>query len=288
MIKDDLIKIRSKILPANQFKLITLSILIILLFANPILHLVHFWYNNPDYSHGFVVIPTSLFILWQKREDILSTSAKASWAGFPLLLAGSIGYLIAVITKFQTLTYLSMVVTLLSLLLFLVGYKLTRILLFPVLFLLFMFPIPSEIYILIENLAKLMITDISVQIIRFFKIAVYQEGNLLFLANTSLEITEACSGIRSLYSFLMLGVVLTILCKKKMTKIILVCSTIPLAIFMNIIRVTGTGVLSNYYGDEVAQGFFHQFAGFLVFAIGFVLLSFEYYLLEGKIFTKQS
>lgn len=288
MIKDDLIKIRSNILPANQFKLITLSILIILLFANPILNLVHLWYNNPDYSHGFFVIPTSLVILWLKREDILSTSAKASWAGLPLFLAGSIGYLIAVITKFHTLTYLSMVATLLSLLLFLVGYKLTRILLFPVLFLLFMFPIPSEFYILIENPAKLMITDISAQIIRFLGIPVYQEGNLLFLANTSLEITEACSGIRSLYSFLMSGVVLTILCKKKMTKIILVCSTIPLAVFVNIIRVSGTGVLSNYYGDKVAQGFFHEFTGILVFAIGFVFLAFEYYLLEGRIFSKKS
>ena len=244
MIKDDLKKIRSNIIPANQFKLITLSILIILLFANPILQLVHLWKNNADYSHGFFVIPTSLFILWQKREDILSTSAKASWTGFPLFLAGSIGYLIAVITKFHTLTYLSMVAILLSLLLFLVGYKLTRILLFPVLFLLFMFPIPSEFYILIESPAKLMITDISAQIIRFFGISVYQEGNLLFFANTSFEISEACSGIRSLYSFLMLGVVLTILSKKKMTKIILVCSTIPLAVFMNIIRVSGTGVLS--------------------------------------------
>ena len=143
-----------------------------------------------------------------------------------------------------------------------------------------MFPIPNAYYILITNPLKLMITDISAHIIQLFGIPVYQDGNLLFFANTSLEVAEACSGIRSLYSYLMLSFVFTILCKKKVTKIVLVCSTIPLAVFVNVIRVTGTGILSHFYGAKVAQGFFHEFTGFLLFAIGFVLLFIEYYFFE--------
>ena len=140
MIKNDLMNICSKISPVNQFKLISLSFLIILLFAKPILGLIHIWTTTADYSHGFFVIPISLFMVWQKRETILSTSTRASWAGFPLFLAGSVSYLIAVITKFHTFTFFSMIAVLLSLTLFLVGYKITKILLLPILFLLLCFP----------------------------------------------------------------------------------------------------------------------------------------------------
>jgi len=289
MIKDDVINMYSKLSPVNQFKLITLSLLIIFLFAKPILNLTHVWINNADYSHGFFVIPVSLFMVWQKRKTILSTPAKASWAGFPLFLAGSVLYLIAVITKFHSLTFFSMIAVLLSLTLFLAGYKITKILLLPILFLVFMFPIPSAYYVMITNPLKLMITDISAHIIKLLGIPVYQDGNLLFFANTSLEVAEACSGIRSLYSYLMLSFVLSIFCKKKVTKIVLICSTIPLAIFVNIMRVAGTGILSHFYGAKVAQGFFQEFTGFLLFGIGFVFLFIEYYFFEKtKNVCKQS
>jgi exosortase len=151
-----------------------------------------------------------------------------------------------------------------------------------------MFPIPSAYYILITNPLKLIITKISTHIIYILGIPVYREGNLLFLSTTQLEVAEACSGIRSLYSYLMLACLFAFMSKNRISQMVLLLSTIPLAIFVNILRVTGTAILANYFGSDIAQGFFHEFTGFLLFATGFFFLFIVYYLFERMSFTKKS
>lgn len=272
----------------SQIKLLALLILVMVLFAPFMFGLIETWSTNDDYSHGFFVIPISLYMVWQKRQKLLSLPIKPSWMGFPVFIGGVMVYFICIVTRFHTLTYLSVILVILGLLLFLAGTHLTRELLLPVLFLLFMFPIPSAYYILITNPLKLMITKISAQIIYLIGIPVSRDGNLLFFANSQLEVAEACSGVRSLYSYLMLGCVFALMSNKPATKIILFVSTIPLAFMVNVIRVTGTGILSHYYGSQVAQGFFHEFSGFILFGLGFVFLYLEYYWLDSKNTPNQS
>ena len=267
---------------ANCFKMILLSILTFLLFAPVLYQLIHLWSNSDDYSHGFFVIPIALFMVWQKRQHILNLPKKPLWAGFPIFIIGIIIYYICFVIRFHTLMNLSMILIILALFLFISGWQITRAVFFSVLFLLFMFPIPSAYYILITNPLKLMITNISAAIIGFMGIPVFQEGNLLFFTNTNLEVAEACSGIRSLYSYMMIGCLFAMLSKQISKKVILILSTLPLAILVNIIRVTGTGILASYYGPKVAQGFFHEFTGFFLFAIGLIFLFLEFYFLDGK------
>jgi exosortase len=113
-------------------------------------------------------------------------------------------------------------------------------------------------------------------------VPVYREGNLLFLSSTQLEVAEACSGIRSLYSYMMLGCVFAVMVRRWRNKILLIISTIPLALFVNIVRVTTTGILANYFGARVAQGFFHEFSGLILFGVGFFLLVGEYVLISSR------
>ncbi len=280
MRKNSVPEIRSDFSPADPLKIMLLSLLLLLLFSPTLLDLIRTWNSNPDYSHGFFVIPIALFMVWQKRQHILNLPQKSLWAGLPAFIAGITIYYIGFITRFHTLMHLSMIFVVLGLLLFLCGWERTMAVFFPILFLLFMFPIPSAYYILITNPLKLLVTDISVQVIRIFGIPVFQDGNLLFFANTQLEVAEACSGIRSLYSYLMLGCLFAMLSKQLWVKIILIFSTVPLALFVNIVRVTITGILSNFYGPKVAQGFFHEFTGFLLFAIGLVFLFGEFYFFD--------
>jgi len=104
-------------------------------------------------------------------------------------------------------------------------------------------------------------------------IPVLREGNVMLLANTSLEVAEACSGIRSLISLLALSIVFAYLSQKETWKrILLVLSTFPIAIIANAARVSGTGILAHHYGDKVAQGFFHGFSGWILFVVAFVCL----------------
>lgn len=284
-IKDSLIELQANITFVNQIKIVGLSIFVTVLFAPIILELIKNWSTNDDYSHGFFVIPISLYMVWRKRQKLLSLPTKPLWVGLPIFIIGIIIYFISFVVKFHTLTHLSIIVIILSLLLFLTGWQFTKKLLLPVLFLLFMFPIPSAYYIAITNPLKLMITKISAHIIYLIGIPVYRDGNLLFLTNSQLEVAEACSGVRSLYSYIMLGCLFTFMSNRQITKIILIVSTIPLAFMVNIVRVTGTGLLSHYYGPEVAQGFFHEFSGFILFALGFLFLYLEYCLLDSTVHT---
>lgn len=266
----------------NSVKIAAVFVFVGLLFAPTLLKLVRVWSTREDYSHGFFVVPIAIYMAWQMRKRLMNLPSNHQWAGLPLLLLGAISYVVSLITNFHTLNYLSMIIVLFSLILFLGGWNLTKGLMLPVLFLLFMFPIPEAYYVLITNPLKLMITWISTQLISLLGIPVYREGNLLLLASTQLEVAEACSGVRSLYSYLMLGCLFAFMSKKKRSKALLLIATIPLAILVNIIRVFGTGVLANYFGPKVAQGFFHEFAGIIIFILGFVCLFLFFYLLESR------
>ncbi len=263
--------------------LLLFIVLLLILFAPTVTKLIKIWYNDSEYTHGFLVMPVAIFFVWQKRESLLSAKSNSSWAGLPVLLGSLLVYLFSYITNFNTPLYLSMLTSVFGLSIFLLGWQITRDLFWPLLFLVFMFPIPNAYYIEITSPAKLLITKISSQIISLVGVPVYQEGNILFFANTQLEVTEACSGIRSLYSYLMLGCLFAILTKAAWAKIIIIFSTFPIAFAVNLIRVTVTGILSNYYGPVAARGFFHDFSGVVLFVIGFAVLLIEFYFIDIRL-----
>ena len=263
-------------------KLLVISSLLALLFARPLGDLLALWWHNADYSHGFFVIPLSLYMVWQKREAWKDVVDKPSWAGLSIFCLSLIVYLGALLSRFHTLIFAAMIVLVLSLCLSFFGWKKSIFFLGPIMFLIFMFPIPSSTYILITNPLKLLITNISATIINFFGIPVLQQGNLLYFANTSLEVAEACSGIRSIYSYLMLGIVFSFFCGRMLSKAVLVLFPLPLAILVNIIRVTVTGILSHYFGANAAQGFFHEFTGMALFVVGLIFMLGAYYLVEKR------
>ena len=275
-------KLENPLSSVNPYKLITLIILVALLFCPAIAKLVKMWGTNDDYSHGFFVIPISFYMVWQRREKLRNLNFQPSWMGLPVLIVGSVSYLIASITKFHSLTHLAMPIVILGLLLFFGGWRLVIELSLPLLFLFFMFPIPSSYYVQITNQLKLVVTKISEESINLMRIPVYREGNILFLASTQLEVTEACSGIRSMYSFLMLSCLFSLFSVRLSPKIVLIISAVPLAMAVNIIRIIVTAVLANFFGEEIAQGFFHQFSGMILFILGLCALFTEYRFLKSK------
>jgi exosortase len=144
-----------------------------------------------------------------------------------------------------------------------------------------MIPVPDSVLNLVSFPLQLFATKISAAVIQALSIPAYREGNMLYFAKTQLEIAEACSGIRSIISFTMLSTIFAYLLDNGWTRrLILLASAIPLAIFANIVRVTGTGILAHFYGEKVARGFLHEFSGLAVFAFGFVLLSIEFFVLN--------
>ena len=119
-----------------------------------------------------------------------------------------------------------------------------------------------------------MVTSLSGFIIRdIFRIPVFHEGNMLYFASASLEVAEACSGIRSLITFLMLGFLFANFSEGSLKrKSIFIVMAVPLAFFTNLIRVVGTGTLAHFFGGGVARGFLHEFSGFVVLGFGLILM----------------
>jgi exosortase len=136
-----------------------------------------------------------------------------------------------------------------------------------------MIPIPAIIFNQVAFPLQLLASRFGEMALLASQIPVLREGNVIHLANTSLEVAEACSGIRSLISLLTLGIVYGYFTDSRLwVRIALALGTIPIAIAANGIRVAGTGVAAHYYGAEAAQGFFHSFSGWIIFIAAFIMM----------------
>ena len=243
--------------------------------------LVYTWLNHADNSHGILVPLISLFFVWQKRGDLKAAKISSSnWGAF-ILSASMFLYLLGLASGTEIISRTMVVFSLIGLLLFNLGKEVVKILFFPLLFLLFMIPVPIALQSAVAFPLQLFATKISFFFIQALSIPVYQEGNMLYFAHAQLEVAEACSGIRSISAFTVLSVVFAYLLDKGWSRrIVLLASAIPLAMFTNIIRITGTGILAHFYGSRIADSFLHEFSGIVVFAFGFILFLFEFSLLN--------
>jgi len=263
-------------LPMNRWvwvKSVMITACLIFLYAPVMKGLVSVWINMPDFSHGFLIPIVSLYFVYERRRQLRVLNPSSNWVGLGLIIFGILLLLLGnLATEYFTMRF-SLLVVLGGILLFLLGREFFENLLFPLIFLIFMIPIPSILMDRITFPMQLFASKVAANTLYLTGIPVLREGNVMLLANTSLEVAEACSGIRSLISLLALSVVFAYFSQKETWKrILLILSTLPIAIIANAARVTGTGILAHHYGDKVAQGFFHGFSGWILFVVAFVCL----------------
>lgn len=232
------------------------------------------WMNDGNYSHGFLIIPLALYLAWERRVRLLEmTPAPSVWGA--VVVCGSLGLLVAgVLGAEMFLTRISFVGAVAGTCLFLLGWQHLRVLTFPIGILLLMIPLPAIIFNQIAFPLQIWASRFGESVLTGVEIPVLREGNVLILANTSLEVAEACSGIRSLISLLTLGIVFGYFTDRRTSvRTIVALSTIPIAIIANGIRVAGTGIAAHYVGREAAEGFLHESAGWILFLVAFALLA---------------
>jgi exosortase A len=244
-----------------------------LLYGSVIKGLVSDWIHLPDFSHGFLIPIVSFYFVYERRKQLTTLLPSGQWTGLGLIIFGILLLLLGnLATEYFTMRF-SMLVVFGGVVLFLLGNEFFKTLLFPIVFLIFMIPIPSILMDRITFPMQLFASKVAARSLFLIGIPVLREGNMMILANTSLEVAEACSGIRSLISLLALAVVFAYLSQKETWKrVLLVLSTFPIAIIANVARVSGTGILAHHYGDRVAQGFFHGFSGWILFVVAFACL----------------
>jgi len=244
-----------------------------LLYWRVIVNLIHDWATDDNYSHGFLIVPLAAYLIWERRDRLRQLTLRPTWWGFAIV-CGSVAVLLAGLLGAELfLSRIAIIGTLIGGVLFVLGWPYLRVLMFPAAILLLMIPIPAIIYNQIVFPLQLLASRVGESSLAVAGIPVLREGNVLILANTSLEVAEACSGIRSLISLLTLGIVYGYFTDPRVSiRTIVALSTVPVAIVANGLRVAGTGIAAHYYGPEAAEGFFHTFAGWLVFVVAFLLL----------------
>jgi exosortase len=253
----------------------TIAILIVLtgVYWQVLGRLFDAWTNDGNYSHGWLIIPLAAYFAWERRDRLFATPARPSTLGLVVILGSLFALVAGLLGAEMFLTRLSIVGTTVGIVLFLFGWGHLRILTFPLAFLLLMIPIPAIIFNQIAFPLQLFASQFGEFCMTTARIPVLREGNVLILAHTSLEVAEACSGIRSLISLVTLGLVFGYFSDPRMwVRTVIVLSAVPVAIVANGMRVAGTGMAAQWYGPEAAQGFFHDFSGWAVFGVAFALM----------------
>lgn len=246
---------------------------LLLVYWSVLTGLVSDWSNDDNYSHGFFIVPLALYFAWERRDKILAAPHQPSTLGL-VIVAGSLFLLVAGLLGAELfLSRVSIILTLTGAILFLFGWPTLRVLAFPLAFMLLMIPLPALIFNKIAFPLQLLASHVGEYSVRSLDIPILREGNVLILANAKLEVAEACSGIRSLVSLFTLGIVFGYFVDNRVwVRSFIALSAIPVAILANGLRVASAGVAAHNYGTAGVEGLFHEFSGWVVFVVAFLMM----------------
>lgn len=227
-----------------------------------------------DYTHAYFILPVALFLTWMRRDSLKTVMHPANQRtpadriGIPILLTGLAMYLFGYRMDYLFISTQSLLPVLSGLAIYLYGVTFARGVLFPILYLLLLVPVPMGLLDSITLPMRHATSVTTAKVLASFQYPIAREGLLLNIGGHEVFMGAPCSGFRSLITMLSLGLAYVYLDKGRMAKkIILVLSIIPLALFGNLVRTITICLIAYYFGDEAAEGFFHNFSGIVIFLI---------------------
>jgi exosortase D (VPLPA-CTERM-specific) len=231
------------------------------------------WIETPEYSHGLLIPPIAAFLMWQQKDRLERVAFTGSWWGVALIVFGGAALVAGQFGTVYTVVQYAYVITLYGLVLSFLGWPAFRLIAIPLLILLFMIPLPQFVLANLSTKLQLISSQIGVYVMRLFGISVFVEGNVIDLGGYKLQVAEACSGLRYLFPLMTLGFLMAYFYKGALWKrIALFLSSIPITVLMNSVRVGTIGVMVEHWGIEMAEGFLHEFQGWMVFMISAALM----------------
>lgn len=253
--------------------LLFVSVALLVLYIPFLQSLVADWDTNENYSHGYFIPFIFAYMIYSIKDTLVEKQIQPVNSGLIIIVFGLVVLIVGKIGAEFFLQRFSLIIVLLGIVLFLLGWEYLKSLSLPILYLIFMIPLPAIIWNKIAFPLQLFGSLLTEHIIRFFGIPVFRQGNILHLSETTLEVVAACSGLRSLVTMFALSSLLIWMSRlSTLGKWLLFFAAAPTAICANIIRLTVTAILASHYGSEVAQGFLHDFSGVFTFIIGLSML----------------
>jgi exosortase len=252
---------------------VVLLLLSFLLYWQVLKALAQDWWSDPDYGHGVFVPLFSAYILWHDRQRWPKTVIRPNNFGLLIMLAAISLLLIGDLGAELFMARFSFLAILAGMVVFLAGWKMLRSVLFPLAFLVFMIPIPEILYNQITFPLQLLASRLATFCLEVLQIPVLRDGNILVISNYSLAVVEACSGIRSLMSLVALAAAYGCLVEPNpCVRMVLGFLMVPIALITNSIRITVAGVMAHRFGPSTAEGFLHEFSGWIIFLSAILLM----------------
>jgi exosortase len=246
--------------------------LLILLFFPVLGDLMKQWFNDENMGYAFFVPLVVGYIVWLDRESILAAPVKPYWPAMALVVWGFLQMLLGLLSALSFVSRTAFVISIAGVLWTVAGTAVIRTLRFPIVLLLFMFPIPLYVYQRMTIPLQLIASQLGAAGLGVLRIPVLLEGNVLNIPDRQLDVVEACSGIRSLLSLTFLSLAYGRLFETRTwVRITLFLATVPIAILCNGARITLTGILTQYW-PAVADGIYHAFEGWVIFMFELVAL----------------
>jgi exosortase len=231
------------------------------------------WRNDPQYSHGFLIPLFSAYLLWSRR-GLLAGPVRGNWAGPAVVVAGMALRAVGAVFFVGWFEALSVLVCLAGVVVALAGWRGLRWAWPAVLFLIFMAPLPYALQTSMSGSLQRIATKASTYLLVTAGVPAVSEGNVILLSNdTRIGVVEACSGLGMLMTFCALSVAVVLLLRSEpvWAKILILLSTVPVAVLVNVVRITATGFLYDRSRDEWARWVFHDVAGWLMMPAGVLL-----------------
>jgi exosortase len=294
--------------PRNLWKPLLIACAVAFAYLTVLSRLGLFWWTDENYSHGLLIPFIIGYLLWSERDALARAPKRpAPLAGIALVVVALVMLWLGTAGAELFTQRTSLAVLAAGVVAYFWGFRTVRLVAVPLLLFLLAVPIPAIIFNKIAFPLQLFASRCAVASMQLLDIPVLRQGNVIELmplgssTTKKLEVVEACSGIRSLMTLVTLAVVFAYFTFPKdegkgdgtsgknddargrgrfawlksygvWRSIILVVSAVPIAIITNAGRVSGTGILSRYYGTRVADGFFHEFSGWVVYVVAFLLL----------------
>lgn len=282
-------KTESNIIPYLKFGII--AGLVIYLYYPELLTTVQSWSSGYQYSHGYLIPLVSGYLIWRRRHDLRSSLVEPDMLGLFILVPGILLLIIGYAGYEPFIKRYSLIITMIGLVYFLLGKKITKMLLFPIGYLILMLPVP---FIFFKSLAANLRTiniKAAYAITEVLGVPIIQEGATLCLPNATLQVIDWCTGIQSLIAMMAISLLYVYLTRMTLTgKIVLVFLSIPLAVAGNIFRILVNIFLAYFFGDKVLGGIIHHFQGMINFSFTLLLLiivSFLIKRIEVKVSAKK-
>ena len=252
----------------TKWQLWLVAILLGLVYTPTMLWLLERWTKSVwHHGHGILIMLVVVYLVWKELEKLQELPRSYSHIGFLVLVPALILYILDMGIHSQLLAAFALILSLPGLSLLFLGWKRTRVILFPLLALFLTLPIPLAFTESIHLTLRFIATDAVSWLLPYFGVPVFSTGTLLEIPNGSLQVADACSGFSTLYATVTVAVLTAYFCNSNYRRIAVLLVAVPLAIGVNIVRVLLLTLLVHWFGLDVLGTSAHEISGLLTFVV---------------------